>query len=456
MKKIFLLITLVNTIVCLGQNKPVLYNFKAIPQSLNLNPSIQPEHKFHIGIPVLSGLSFQLGSSAINVADLFRDNEVNFNTKIDNAINNIGTRDYISINQQIEILSGSYRLNKTDFISGGFYTELDVFVNLPKDVIELYIDGNASNINRSFLLSQVSTKADFIGVLHAGFSRKMNERFTLGGRFKIYSGVANVTSTGNTGSFSTRQGLDNIYTHYLNNVNFSGYSSGLYNTDDEAALEVGSAIGRTFLGGNLGLGFDIGFTFTPDSQTEITASILDIGYIKYSKDNRNIHVSGNHSFSGIEFQNDGNNNNYWEDITSELEENVPNIEDREAYSVMRPIKINGSYTYSWGKSRNEESCYDMSYKNYFNNAIGAQLFSVFRPTGPKFALTGFYQTKVSEFLSTKLTYTVDDFSATNIGLGASLKIGKFHVYGTANNLFGLTDVASANIAGFQFGMNLIF
>lgn len=435
-----------------GQNKPLLYDFDEIPQSMLLNPSIRPSYKSHIGIPLLSGIHLNAGTSEVTVADLFRNDNINFNIKVRNAINRISVDDYVSFNNQIEVLSGSYKLNNRDFLSVGFYTEVDFFANYPKDIIELVNDGNATNLNRTFLVSQVNIKADALSVLHVGLSRKINSKLTLGGRFKIYSGIANVTSTNNTGSFTTRLGQNNIYTHSLNNLNFNGYSSGLYYEED---ITPGDVISKGFFS-NLGVGFDLGLSYQIDNQTKITASLLDIGFINYSEDIRNVTAKGDYTFSGIEFLYDSANTNYWENLNNDFKQQVPSEENKKAYSVMRPIKFNASYKYGWGRSRNEENCSDITYKDFYNNSVGAQLFSVFRPTGPKFALTGFYERKLSQKINTKFTYTIDDFSYTNVGFGLSTKIGKFQVYGLVDNIFGMTDIADVNTASFQFGMNLIF
>ena len=72
------------------------------------------------------------------------------------------------------------------------------------------------------------------------------------------------------------------------------------------------------------------------------------------------------------------------------------------------------------------------------------------------ALTGFYERKFSKYLTTKVTYTIDDFSASNIGLGVSTNVGKINVYGLVDNVFKLGDVADANTASLQFGVNFIF
>ena len=451
-KSLQLLFFLIGFSFLQAQNKNLLYGFDEIPQTMLQNPAVHPTYKAHIGIPFLSGIHFNAGITGITIADVFRNDNVDFNSKVRNAIQKLSDSDYLSFNHQIEILSGSYRINPKDYLSIGFYTEIDFFGNFPKDIVELINEGNAAHINRSFLVSQVNLKSEAISVLHAGISRKMNEKFTLGARLKIYSGIANITTTGNTGSFTTRLGQNNIYTHTLNNINFNTYSSGVFFDRDITSSDI---FGKAFFS-NLGLGFDVGFEYQLNKQTTVTASLLDVGFVSYSKDIKNTTLKGDYNFSGIEFQYDSSNTDYWQNLIDDFKTQVPSEENKESYSVMRPIKLNVSYKHSWGRSRNEETCSDISYKDYYNNAVGAQLFSVFRPTGPKFALTGFLERKFSKSINTKITYTIDDFSYTNFGLGVSTKIGKFHLYGLVDNIFELSDIADAHTASFQLGMNLIF
>ena len=56
---------------------------------------------------------------------------------------------------------------------------------------------------------------------------------------------------------------------------------------------------KTFLGGNLGLGFDIGMTYHITPQVEFTGSLLDIGFINYSKDVVQYRAEGDFIFDGI-------------------------------------------------------------------------------------------------------------------------------------------------------------
>lgn len=456
MNRIFSILLMLFTVVLTSQNKQILYGFDNIPQTLLLNPGAKTNYKYHVGVPLLSGISVQANMSGFTIADLFRNDNVDFNTKLDNVLNQLDNNDYIALNTQVEIINAGYQMNDKDYLSVGFYTEVDAFSTIPRDFLELLRDGNAPNLNRSFLFSRFSTKADVLGVLHAGISRKINERFTAGVRLKIYSGSLNVLTNDNQGSFTTRLGTNGIYEHTLSGLDLAGYSSGFYGSENEFDIEVSDVLSKTFLGPNLGLGIDIGFTYQMDEQTEFSASLLDIGFINYSDQLRNGTVTGDYVFSGIEFQYDGSNPNYWQDLNDDISASVPRSENKESYSVMRPMKFNAALHHYFGKSRREESCSDISYHSYYDNAVGAQLYSVIRPIGPQFAFTGFYQRKFSEKLSSRVTYTVDDFSYTNFGIGISAHIWKVNLYGAVDNIFNLSDIADANSASVQFGINILF
>ena len=82
MRKIYLILLLVVSISGLAQNKQVLYNFATIPQSLLVNPGTDISYKYYFGVPLLSGVSANVGSSSFSAYDLFANNRVDFNNKI--------------------------------------------------------------------------------------------------------------------------------------------------------------------------------------------------------------------------------------------------------------------------------------------------------------------------------------------------------------------------------------
>ena len=85
-----------------------------------------------------------------------------------------------------------------------------------------------------------------------------------------------------------------------------------------------------------------------------------------------------------------------------------------------------------------------------------QLFAIGRSRRPQLSLTAFYQRRLFNFLSGKVTYTADGFSKTNIGVGLSSHIGNINFYIMADNLLEYQNLAKSNYASVQLGFNYIF
>jgi hypothetical protein len=456
MKKIyFLLMLLVSTTIC-SQNKQILYGFAENPQTLLLNPGAETNYKFHIGVPLLSGFSGNVAFKNASLSDLFLTDGIDMNTKVLRLLNRLDQKDHIKLNTQIDILNGGFRYDDKTYFSFGFYQEFDAIWYLPKDVVTLLNEGNASYINKSFDLSQLVYKADFIGTLHFGVSRKVNSKLTVGGRFKIYSSTLNIETSNNSGTFTTQLGNNNIYTHYLNNIDLNFLSSGLVE-NDEYIENPSDIIKNSFLGGSLGMGVDIGMTYHITPKLEFTGSIIDFGFINHSKRVKNNTVKGSYTFDGINFLFDSlDPTNYWAELDADFKEKVPSEGNTNSYTSWRPTKINAALKYSFGNERRSKYCYDSTFKDFYSDAFGVQIYSVFRPLSPQLALTGFYEKTFTEKLHAKVSYTIDDYSLYNLGAGVSAQMGIVSIFAMVDNIFEFKDLSKANSISFQMGINLIF
>jgi hypothetical protein len=436
------------------QNKQLLFGFSEIPQALMVNPGTEVDFKWHSGIPILSGIYAHAGVSGFAVNDLFANDGVDINSKLQNLLSQLSTKDFYTVNQQLEVFNiGFRRQNKKDYVSFGFYEEFDGILYHPKDIIAFANEGNA-DLNKVFNLSDLTFKAELLGVMHFGVSRKVNKKFTVGLRAKLYSSVFNATSTQNSGLFSTTLGEDNIYRHRLSQVNLLLKTSGIADRG-ELTADQGSVLSKFLMSGNMGLGVDFGLTYRANEKVEIEASIQDLGFIRHSKNITTYKIHGSQEFEGLDliFPN-GNLIDYWQNFEDDVEFNIPLDTLNKSYTTMRSLKFNTALTYKFGKQHNND-CLRSTYDKPRRNEIGVQLYSVFRPKRPQFAATLFYYRRLSKFLRTKFTYTVDEFSAKNIGFGLSTHIGKFNMYATFDNLLGFTDLSKSNNQTFQFGFNII-
>ena len=453
MRIIVLIFTFLIGLNSFSQNKQVLYDFAGLPQTLLLNPGLETDYKFHIGVPLLSGFSSEIKSTGFSLAEIFSVNNNTINDKISAVLNKIDANDYLKVNTQIEVFSAGFRFDKKTYISFGFYQELDAIGYLPKDAFTLINEGNTSYLNKSFSISEMIYKLDVLGVIHAGISRKVSDKLTLGGRFKVYSSALNLETTNNSGTFTTRLGNNNIYVHHLDNVNFNARTSGLI-SNNEYISDASTYIENSLLGGNLGAGIDLGFTYRVTPQLQLSGSLIDLGFVQHTKNIKNNLVEGSFTFEGIEFEFDSNRN-YWGELDAALKEQLPIVDNQDSYTSWRPAKVNAAIKYSFGEKRSKY-CYDNTLKDFYTNAFGAQLYSVFRPLRQQFAFTSFYEKSFSNKLQAKITHTIDDYSYYNIGVGVSAKIWKINFYGILDNLTKLSDISTSNNVSLQFGFNLLF
>jgi len=435
-------------VIAIQAQQHIAFSFGETPQTLMLNPGSETNYKSHYGIPVLSNFQLTIGNTGFQMGDLFSNDSRSFNEKFEKVLNQLEPDDYINLNTKVDVLSFGYRYNNKTYISGGFYEELDLMVYFPKDAIEGLYYGNDPFFNRSFSISQAIMKADLIGVLHAGISKKIDEKLTIGGRFKIYSSSLNVETNNNSGSITTTTNNTNITRLTLQNLDAGVSTSGIDNIEEDV-------LSNTFLGGNLGIGFDVGLTYHFSPQIEFTGSILDLGFVKHSKNTRNFSAKGNYVLDGINFEyNSDDPINYWKQLEQDIDARIPNEENEDAYTSWRPMKINAALKYSFGERRNK-FCYTKTHKQYYYNSIGFQIHTIMRPLKPQFSFTSFYEKSLSQKIHTKFTHTINDYSSTIFGAGASLQLGKLHVFGALDNVLGVRDLSTLNTISLNFGLNII-
>ena len=445
--------SLLFSLFCHSQNNQILYDFDEVPQTLLLNPGSNYSHDYFIGIPILSGITFSGGLTGLTAYDILADDGRDVNDKIRNVIYSLGNDDSFVINEKTDIISAGIRLNENDFLSFGLYQELDFNFCYPVDVIQLFYEGS-TNLNKRYSIDGLNFKAEMLGVLHAGISHKVNEKFTIGGRLKFYSSAFNAQTKNNIGQFYTSLGTNNIYEHHLIGFDATVQTSGIIPKEGEE-IERKDITKKIFNFQNPGVGFDVGFTHKFNDQLHITGSILDIGFVKNSSDVSSYYARGNFETEGLELQFDSDTpQDYWKEFVDDFKSKLPIDTLYTSYSYYRPIKLNASVKYSFGKPHYED-CYYSNANDPYRNAIGLQLFSVNRIIKQQSALTLFYERRFGDFLRSKFTYTIDTYSSRNIGIGLSSKIGPVNMYMALDNLLYLENLAKANSASFQFGLNII-
>ncbi|PKA83457.1 hypothetical protein ATE92_1612 [Ulvibacter sp. MAR_2010_11] len=450
----------------IAQNKQLIYGVEEIPQALLLNPGSKVPQKMHFGVPFLSQLHLNIGSSGVSAYDIFGQSNVDINTRIRNKIFEMKNTDFFTATQQLELINFGWRAKNEIYFSGGLYQEFDFIFYFPRDLAILAWEGNRDYLDYEFDLGELNTTGDLMTVYHFGANKQITKKLTVGLRAKLYSSMFSYRSTNNSGTFVTRlgDGTVNIYEHTVQNANVTVETSGYASLRElDGASQVTSEIlGRAFFGGNLGIGVDLGATYDINNNWTVSGSLLDLGAVFHSKDVETYQATGTYTLNGIELifppLSDGESTfPYYDNLEDEIEREIPIDTLHNGYTQMRPLKVNGGLTYKFGKAvgrGGDCDCRNGGGGVDRNQSVGLQVYSIFRPKLPQTAGTLFYYRRLTEFVSAKATYTVDPYSYSNVGLGVTADIGKFNFYVAADNLLRYGNLAKAKSVSLQLGLNI--
>ncbi len=461
-----------------AQNNQILYDFDEIPQTLLLNPGAEISYDKHLGIPFLSNIYVQAGVTDKNITynniDTYSDKKSDVLRFVYEQ--DLGSNDYFVFNQQLEVLNAGFRLrNKDYYVSFGVYQQIEGFGSYPTDIVNLFYNGDDQNgdgipeTGVPYNFNEIDLIAELTGVYHIGISKRMNESLNIGARIKLISGSLNISSSYNKGQYVLEH--TNQFNHSYRDMNFAFHSSGLMDIYGESVIYDSSDVipGLFFLNGNIGFAVDFGVTYHINDHLIASASILDLGSTKFSNKVTTYKTESDFVLNDDNYYNppEGSELDYWEDIfdNSYVLEEIPIDSLTSSFSSNRTPKINTSIKYqikrekrkNTGKSVFRNISCKMNYKEEeLITEFGLQTYTAIRPNKVIWAISPFVTHDFNRFLTAKVTYTYDQFSYKNIGVGISTHYKFFNLYATADNLLDLYKLKDTNYASFQFGMNLIF
>lgn len=445
--KLLLFLTLLVGVGAKGQTDLTLYNMNFIPQSNRINPSTFPMTRINIGLPVISSVYAHVGNNGFKWGDLFElDSQDSLTLTADNMLSQLNNLNTAFLNFNTDFLSFGFQSGKSYFsfnatprVSGRF--------NYPKDFLNLAWKGNGHPDILGNELVFDGFGADFMVYTEFGFgyARKINENLSVGGRLKYLHGSRNIYTPNSTLRFTTAtDGYD-----LTASSNWEVFSSGIEQLTDSAYLEDTSPLNVLFPG-NHGFGIDLGATWKIDDNWQVSASVLDLGFIKWNQNVQNYsQEDANFTFSGLELAfgtaaGGGIDSAYVDSLVTSLTDSLEGtfaIDSSEAgYNAptIPRFHIGGNY--------------------FINDNMDAGLLFTgevykgrFRPS-----LTASFNARVNYWLSAAISYSFTNSSFTNLGLGFSVNAGPVQLYVVSDNVLAPLMPQSVKTAHVHTGINLTF
>ena len=415
------------------------YNLQHLPQRSAMNPSFMPHGKMHIGIPVLSGISYNYINSGFRYSDLLRINDnQSLYLDIPNAISKLNTRNHLSAQSEIEILAAGMKIKKSYF-SLNATEKVDFNFNYSKSTIEFLFEGNAATAGTT---QQLNPGVEAIHYREYGlaWAFELNPKITTGIRAKYLYGMEHALSKGEGVTMYT----DPVDFTITASSDYTVYTSGL---DTGAFNDFGFgnyAIGKK----NSGIGIDAGITYKVTQSVEISASVIDFGKINWSSD---IAIYETHTstdgftYSGINLNEFINNDSldaesYLENIADSLYNSFHVTTSSESYSSQLPMQVylNGSYLFS---PRYKISALVKHKTLHHNNTTDFQV-----------AFTG----KSKTWLNYTIAMNKLQHTPATLGAGFALNFHNSQLYFVSDNVPGIFNWKKSYSTGFRTGINMVF
>lgn len=435
-----------------------------------LNPALTPT-KGYFNLPVIGAVNATVGSTSLGYQDIIDiiDDGDDFYTKPD-FMNRLKDNNKLNVNFSTEILSAGWYKGK-NFWSFNIGLRTDIGANLTKNMFTFLnemetVEENWRNSNYDISGQQLNINAyTEIGL---GLSRQINSRLTVGARVKALLGIGNMELKLNRVAMSANLPSDQQINQwssesYWNSMTPSQAAQAAQELKDKfnnyhANLTVGAELKSSFKGlelqeeegkdyvtdfdfdsGKLGIagygfGIDLGASYKILDNLTVSASVLDLGFISWSKSSTKI-ASANPDpidIKGSTYANmvDPNNPNTVMNAVNQLRNDAQGYMDRVTNGDVLDydmLQLEVSDAKESRKSRLASTLVLGAEYGFFNNKLAVGVLSTTRFVQPdaltELTFSANYRPK--SWFNVALSYSAIQSAGKSFGLG--LKLGPLFV-----------------------------
>ncbi len=438
-----------------GQNN-TLYNMNRIPQANMLNPAIQHPCNTYVEFPALGSVDFSLSNNAISFEDAIfvnpqQNDSLYFN--LDGVENSLKDNNYIRAQLQYSIFGFGFR-KKNWYFTFNLSQKLDTRFSFTKDLITIY-KGNWQydqshpeyGTSREWDLSSLGVNATSYTEIAFGASKKIDNQLTVGARAKILLGNSAVETQSSdikvttSGTFPHQVTLSGNYEVNLT-APFMEVHTDENNHVDSIITNDELSVSDYIING-AGFGFDLGAIYKISERFAVSASILDIGFIRWNDNTYNFKTEGEYSYDLVDIS------EYLNFYELETFQEIGDSLD----VIFSPTNSSNNFT-TWLIPK-----IHLGGNFYVSNFFDVGLLSRFeifdKAIHPSLTLSS--NLRFWKSWAVTLSYSMMENSYNNIGAGISMKVGPMQLYFVHDNMLGapIYPTATKNL-NFRFGINLLF
>ncbi|MEN8155854.1 MAG: DUF5723 family protein [Bacteroidota bacterium] len=420
-----------------AQQSNTLYLMHDVPQSNLLNPAIQIACKYYIGIPVLASAHLSYSNTAFTYNDLAGSDSWN----LEGVVDQMHRTDLYYAEAMLVPVALGYR-HRTLYFTFNIAERVQGYQTVPKEVAEMAVHGNFPFAGETARFNGLRPGGYHTREYSLGLSKVLGPYLTAGIRGKLLFGKANLTSGRSRVGLTTSGDdfslfLDGDYT-----LNSSFPMTINEDADGEiSGIQLDEIDPRRYLlnRGNLGAAFDLGFTYSYDDQITLSASLLDLGFVRWKTDVNNLHGEGTFEYTGTDITGDLVSEEAFRSLADSILNAMEITTSTNPYSYMMPAQLflGGSYQFS-GKI-----------------AFGAVSRSVIFRSKLHSSLTLSAQANLAERFLGTVSWSYLNNSIKNVGIGIAYHGKGVQFHAVTDNLPGFFYPFDTRTLNLRAGVNLM-
>ena len=440
-----------------------LYFMQGVPQSNRVNPAHRPNCGFYIGIPGLAPARMEISSSSVAYGDIIyphptEDSLITFLHPLADKqafIDLLKPLNYVISDLGSALITFGFD-TEVGFFSMDVGTRVDGSIYYPGDMARLILNGTEEGETYQFDGAALDLSA--FDEITLGWSGEIVRNLRLGVHGKLLFGVGNLATTQSQLELTTSEDVWNIRSDMMLNASLpfaevqydqDGNVEDVVLKEDIENFNAWKLPKYMFNARNFGLGVDIGINYRPIHELLVSASVMDIGYIRWKDEVHDVTYHTEFDYEGLEVN------------PFEIPEGMTFGEHLDSLANETLDSLSSFLVFTPG--------------NFYSQRLHTKLYlgASYHVT-PKISVgllsrTDFLKDKINQqftasanlttgrMLNFTMSYSYINSYFKNIGAGVSFNLGPVNMYVISDNalnlLFWPQEVKSVNL---WFGMNLVF
>jgi hypothetical protein len=326
-----------------------LYFMEYLPYQSTMNPAFQPRCTTYVELPAISTISLYGNTGGLTLNDFVYVKDGNLVTFLHPEFGNkeavyskLMKSNGVDTELDVSLFGFGFKVKEKGYLTINASLRANATLGMPSDIVTLGMYGTQDTVNVNSYSLDVPLSINTYLDLSGGYSHKINDKWTVGGRLHLLYGIANAQLKSEDLILNLSQQEWSLSGNFKGNVSIPGVK---FITDENGEVkEIRSTSLLKSLDCSIGASVDLGALYKPIPELTVSLSVKDLGFIVWNTNATKVNGNLDYVFKGLSI-----------DIDDETDETTiePNgtISAAESlYTTMMNGKIYAGVEYSFLKN----------------------------------------------------------------------------------------------------------